>query len=603
MPFATTNYGWTLPDAGAEPFSWEPFVRTAFQGIDTTMFSKFDKAGGNISGNVSVGGSILAGGVDTAEYGAGYGNIQVGGSSGGVVQAQTTGGVKMYMAAFSTIGRIGTQTNQPVALVVNNSEVLRVDTSANLGLGVTPCGHLPAGYGGPMAQVGGRATILGSATTAAYCNNVYYASGYFRYISDGAATMLEQIDGEFRLHRAAAGTAGQAISFVRPITLDGNNNFLVGATSSSGWGDCHRISRSGGQGLTVLMVDGGEEVSGLFLAVSGAGANTTDSALRLGKNTVTNRSINAGGTINASGADAAEYRKNNGLTIAKGQIVGYKNDGTLTLTWSQATMARVKSTDPHIVGGDNWGTEDKVGKRPEEPKFTPPQYTGRAKPEGLAPEPQAPAPLRVVTAGELNATSGRSISTGPINATAEDYAEYEAQGTALWEPLPPEDRADAVAAAIYALALKDYNVALRAHSDAVAAHARALTDWQAAAAQHAQDMAEWEEHQSQHDAAMWAAQQEFDDVTMPQYLADKAAFEDRLEAARQQVDRIAYCGIVPCNVTGATPGHYIVAAEGPNDTITGLSVIRPTEDQWPWVVGRCLRVLPDGRSEIDVMLS
>ncbi len=60
MPFATTNYGWTLPDAGAEPFSWEPFVRTAFQGIDTTMFSKFDKAGGTITGATSVQGRLTS---------------------------------------------------------------------------------------------------------------------------------------------------------------------------------------------------------------------------------------------------------------------------------------------------------------------------------------------------------------------------------------------------------------------------------------------------------------------------------------------------------------------------------------------------------------
>lgn len=53
MPFATSNYGWTLPDAGAEPFSWEPFVRTAFQGIDTTMFSKLDKSGGTMTDNLA----------------------------------------------------------------------------------------------------------------------------------------------------------------------------------------------------------------------------------------------------------------------------------------------------------------------------------------------------------------------------------------------------------------------------------------------------------------------------------------------------------------------------------------------------------------------
>ena len=306
--------------------------------------------------------------------------------------------------------------------------------------------------------------------------------------------------------------------------------------------------------------------TGVFYQCDTGSPNAASTALKLWS-AASGRSISASGTINASGADAAEYRKNNGLTIAKGQIVGYKNDGTLTLTWSEATMARVKSTDPHIVGGDTWGTEDQVGARPVEPKFTPPPYTGRVKPADLAPEPQAPAPFGL---------------TAPTN---------------------PGDGAGAVAAAVYALALRDYTAAQQAHADSVSAHAPALAAWQSAAAQHAQEMVEWEEHQSQHDAVMRAAQQQFDTVTMPQYLADKAAFEARLEAARQQVDRIAYCGIVPCNVTGATPGHYIVAAEGPNDTITSLSVSRPTEDQWPWVVGRCLRVLPDGRAEIDVMLS
>lgn len=552
MPFATTNYGWTLPDAGTEPFSWEPYVRTAFQGIDTTMFSKFDKAGGSISGNLGVGTSApdrrL---VVNGEIGFSYNGTQ----------------------SFNGIRLSGVATEYFCGTTSTGSDVIHRFTGSS---GAT---KVAITEGGAMWIIGKQLNAEpGSGQNYEVVNRI---GGGFDFYVDNAT----KYGARMNVDSHSWYTNG-----VEKLELGGTGALALDSVGAAG-GDAVLSLYQTGYGNT-----------GVFYQCGTGSPNAASTALKLWS-AASGRSINASGTINASGADAAEYRKNNGLVIAKGQIVGYKHDGTLTLTWSQATMARVKSTDPHIVGGDNWGTEDKVGKRPEEPKFTPPQYTGRAKPEGLAPEPQAPAPLRVVTAGELNATSGRSISTGPINATAEDYAEYEAQGTALWEPLPPEDRADAVAAAIYALALKDYNVALRAHSDAVAAHARALTDWQAAAAQHAQDMAEWEEHQSQHDAAMWAAQQEFDDVTMPQYLADKAAFEDRLEAARQQVDRIAYCGIVPCNVTGATPGHYIVAAEGPNDTITGLSVIRPTEDQWPWVVGRCLRVLPDGRSEIDVMLS
>ncbi len=116
-------------------------------------------------------------------------------------------------------------------------------------------------------------------------------------------------------------------------------------------------------------------------------------------------------------------------------------------------------------------------------------------------------------------------------------------------------------------------------------------------------MADWRTDKVEHEARVESERELFDTTIYPEYQRAKAAFEARLEAARQQVDRIAYCGIVPCNVTGATSGHYIVATEGPGDSIVGVSVRRPTEEQWSWVVGRCLRVLPDGRAEIDVMLS
>ena len=70
------------------------------------------------------------------------------------------------------------------------------------------------------------------------------------------------------------------------------------------------------------------------------------------------RSINATGTINASGADYAEYENNGGLAIAKGDIVGFKADGKLTLTFNEAIRFAVKSTDPSYVGGDTWADEE-----------------------------------------------------------------------------------------------------------------------------------------------------------------------------------------------------------------------------------------------------
>ena len=107
---------------------------------------------------------------------------------------------------------------------------------------------------------------------------------------------------------------------------------------------------------------------------------------------------------------------------------------------------------------------------------------------------------------------------------------------------------------------------------------------------------------AEHAVAAAAAQAEFDDVELAAYNAELTAFDARLEAARQLVDRIAYSGKVPCNVTGATPGDYIVATAAADGSITGVSVAEPDFAQYRKAVGRVNRLLPDGRCEVAVII-
>jgi hypothetical protein len=350
------------------------------------------------------------------------------------------------------------------------------------------------------------------------------------------------------------------------MSLEASGNLLVGTTTSSGR---LSIKASGTATYAATFKDSTNTLmSGFYVGESGitGGYNGANCVQWIARDATTSRSINAGGTINASGADAAEYERNGGLKIAKGQIVGFGPDGVLTDRFDLAIRFGVKSTDPHIVGGDTWGTEDKIGKRPDEPKFKPPEYTGRTKPEDLAPEPQAPAVF------------------------------------GLTEPVPPEDPDDAVAAAVYAIALRDFNAAKAAWEESDAAYAVAHAEWQEKAEQHARDMSDWNVDQVEHKARTDIERNLFDTATYPEYLRDKAAFEERLEAARQQVDRVAYCGKVPCNVQGATPGDYIVAVNDGNGGIKGLPVRNPTFEQYRAAVGRVNRILPDGRAEIAVIV-
>lgn len=92
------------------------------------------------------------------------------------------------------------------------------------------------------------------------------------------------------------------------------------------------------------------------------GANGADTVLFINKITATNRSINAAGTLNASGADYAEYMVKAGdFVLAKGEVCGVNSNGKLTNVFADAVSFMVKSTDPSFVGGDIWGNEETLG--------------------------------------------------------------------------------------------------------------------------------------------------------------------------------------------------------------------------------------------------
>jgi uncharacterized protein YaiE (UPF0345 family) len=82
-------------------------------------------------------------------------------------------------------------------------------------------------------------------------------------------------------------------------------------------------------------------------------------------------------------------------------------------------------------------------------------------------------------------------------------------------------------------------------------------------------------------------------------------FEDNLEeleVARQAVDRIAFSGQVPVNVTGATAGQYIIPVNN-NGAIKGQAVSNPTFEQYQIAVGKVIAIEADGRAKIIVKVA
>lgn len=295
---------------------------------------------------------------------------------------------------------------------------------------------------------------------------------------------------------------GSATAYSMLLQPSGGN-LLVGTSTGSE----HTFSKPASQGSAIARIlssAAGMASTAAFAAVGSYSVNGAGAALYLGKSTATDRSLNAAGTINASGADYAEYmRKAEGCgTIAKGDVCGVDHDGFLTRTWAAAVSYVVKSTDPSLVGGDVWAGH--LGP----------------KPDPIDPEPNAPGDA---------------------------------------PPMPEADDPEALAA----------------WREAVAAHTALVAAYPAAHAQWASDQAA--------------------------YKTALATWEADLETARQCVDRIAFCGQVPVNVTGDfAVGHYIIAvANGSGIKAIAVAEADITFDQYRRRIGRVWAVR-DSRAWVDV---
>ncbi len=330
----------------------------------------------------------------------------------------------------------------------------------------------------------------------------------------GFSTNLNFIQHYNRAGLTACGVQNEAayhtwsIYGAEKLRVASGGNFMAGGIlTDPGY---HSIGKNGSAGSPILEVSQtGTFISARFHVVDSQNlGNTSDCAVRIGQNLTTGRSLNAPGTINAGGADYAEFMlKAEGCgDIAKGDVCGVDENGQLTKKFADAYSYVVKSTKPSLVGGDTWG--DEAGEKPTAP-LTPP---------ALAP----------------------FVLEAPVD--------------------------------------DDDDEAITAYEAAVDAYAAII-----------------EEH----------------DAAMSQYDIDLAAFEaahdewqTKHDALRARVDRIAFSGQVPANVTGDfAVGDYIIAvASG-----AGIKAVAVKDDditfaQYKKRVGK-VWAIRDGRAWIDVQHS
>jgi len=153
------------------------------------------------------------------------------------------------------------------------------------------------------------------------------------------------------------------------LNFDGTKLGIGTVTTAAGILDVEVAVGAEGVVYCIMRNNNGTKVNSLVVnSVSTESYNTAVAALWVGRAAANARSINAGGTVNVSGLDYAEYMTKAGnFTIAKGDVVGIDANGKLTNVFADAVTFVVKSTDPSYVGGDTWGSEGALGlTKPED---------------------------------------------------------------------------------------------------------------------------------------------------------------------------------------------------------------------------------------------
>ncbi len=186
-----------------------------------------------------------------------------------------------------------------------------LDTSGNLGLGVTPSlwNNITA------LQIQSGSLTAGSVDTY-LSSNAFYSTASpsgWKYITPTNATQFYQnaSGGEFVWRTAPSGTAGNAITFTQAMTLDASANLLLNVTSPYGYGGSFKVAQVRGGSTTnggIFRAENSDATIGAHLGVDSTGGfvgTQTNHPTVFVTNNAERARITSGGDFRVKGAGTA----------------------------------------------------------------------------------------------------------------------------------------------------------------------------------------------------------------------------------------------------------------------------------------------------------
>ena len=256
------------------------YVQSANSSGTTAYNFLINPYGGNVGIGVSSPTGLLT---------LGTGTFSAAAANTSALYTSTTAGLVAVADGFLLVDRAG-------------ADVFKVDSSGNVGIGVTP-----SAWSTLTALQVGTAHVGALIDNAYFGANCYYDGGNWRYIATNEASRVELTSGEVQFWNAPSGTAGSVLSQTQAMTLDSSGNLLVGQTVGTLFGQTsdngvslggtgsiqaacattvlflNRLDASGGQ---VVRFDTNGTQVGSISTTSSATAYNTSSDQRLKSNIV-----------------------------------------------------------------------------------------------------------------------------------------------------------------------------------------------------------------------------------------------------------------------------------------------------------------------------
>jgi len=158
----------------------------------------------------------------------------------------------------------------------SSSEIMRLDSSGSVGINAVPSAH--SGNNG-IIQVGSAS--LADFVNGAYLSaNAYYDGSNNRYIVSDEASRYYQLSGIHVWESAAAGTAGDAVSFSEKMRISANGNVSIGTSGPLGKLHVFEGTRNGSYSINssydAFVVEGTTHVG---ISIAGGSNNSGSGAI------------------------------------------------------------------------------------------------------------------------------------------------------------------------------------------------------------------------------------------------------------------------------------------------------------------------------------